>query len=220
MDEYIIRQATKSDIPFLVDTIIEAEKSGTDILSYTTIFGLSEGESRKYISEMLSEEIDGCELSISSFVLAEIDKQVVAAIACWIESVNGIPSHVLKGNLLFHILPSDCTIRAAHRKYLLHELHIEYIPEEIALGLVFVTSAYRGQGLVGSLINFRVNQLLEINPNLSSIYVQVFGNNIPAIKAYERVGFQVIMVKASENKEILHFLPSNRKLLLKRELNY
>ncbi len=42
MSDFIIRPATIADAPFLAETIIEAEKSGTDKLSYTTIFGLSE----------------------------------------------------------------------------------------------------------------------------------------------------------------------------------
>ena len=52
MNDFIFRHANINDVSFLVDTIIEAEKSGTDILSYTTIFGLSEKEARKYIGEM------------------------------------------------------------------------------------------------------------------------------------------------------------------------
>jgi len=35
------QSASIKDLEFLVSTIIEAEKSGTDKLSYTTILGLS-----------------------------------------------------------------------------------------------------------------------------------------------------------------------------------
>jgi hypothetical protein len=35
----LFRQAKASDIPFLVEAIIAAEKSGTDRLSYATIYG-------------------------------------------------------------------------------------------------------------------------------------------------------------------------------------
>ena len=47
MDQFIIRPASSNDIPFLVDTIIEAEKSGTSILTYNTIFGLTEIEVKR-----------------------------------------------------------------------------------------------------------------------------------------------------------------------------
>ena len=66
MNEHIIRSATIDDISFLVETIIEAEKSGTDRLSYSTVFGLSNEDTHKYLNDMLKEEIDGCELSVSS----------------------------------------------------------------------------------------------------------------------------------------------------------
>ncbi len=94
MVNFIFRQATIKDVPFLVDTIIAAEKSGTDIFTYSTIFGLTEEEARKYIAAMFLEEIDGCELSISSFLLAESNGHIAAAIGAWIEGNEGISSNV------------------------------------------------------------------------------------------------------------------------------
>jgi N-acetylglutamate synthase-like GNAT family acetyltransferase len=100
MNTINIRRATINDIPFLTKSIIEAEMSGTDVLSYATIFGLNYTEITTFISEMLSEEIDDCEMSISSFLIAEINGQTAAALSGWLENANGIPSAVLKGNLL------------------------------------------------------------------------------------------------------------------------
>jgi ribosomal protein S18 acetylase RimI-like enzyme len=218
MDEFIIRQATIKDVPFLVDTIIEAEKSGTDILSYSTVFGLSEEEVKKYITAMLNEEIDGCELSISSFIIAEKNGQTAAAVAAWIEGMEGIPSLILKGNLLNYILPKECSARAIMNNIILQDLHIEYIPGTMALGLVYVAPAFRGLNLSNILIDKRISQLLQINPLVKEMYVQVFGNNLRAIKAYEKANFKVVMVKESIKIEILNYLPSNKKLLMKKEL--
>ena len=103
MVEYSIRNATVDDIPFLIDTIIEAEKSGTNVLSYNTIFGLSETEVRIYIMKMLVEEVDDCELSISSFKVVFDNEIPIGAISAWIEGYNGIPSVILKGNLLNYV---------------------------------------------------------------------------------------------------------------------
>ena len=100
MENLIFRNATITDVPFIVTAIIEAEKSGTDKLSYSTIFGLTEEEVRSYLQEMLYEEIDGCELSISSFIIAEYNGQPAGALSAWIEGKDGIPSAILKGNLL------------------------------------------------------------------------------------------------------------------------
>src|SRR5487761_2666622 len=113
MDGIIIRGAAIRDVAFLVETIIEAEKSGTDVLSYSTVFGLTEDDSRKYIAEMLLEEVDGCEISISSFMVAEIDGKPVAAVSAWIEGIERVQSKILKGNLLHFTLPKECIERVA-----------------------------------------------------------------------------------------------------------
>jgi hypothetical protein len=218
MDEFCTRPATTQDVPFLVDTIIEAEKSGTEKLSYSTVFGFSEEEARKYIADMLLEEIDGCELSISSFILAEKDGKIAAAASAWIEGMEGIPSPVLKGNLLTYTLPKECIDKAVTVNRILRDLHFEYTSGTMQLGLVYVSADFRGLNLVELLINRQILHLHEIRPDITEMYVQVFGNNLPAIKAYEKVNFKVAMVKESPNMEILHYLPSNRKILMKKEL--
>jgi len=218
MEGITIRNATIHDVPFLVDTIIEAEKSGTETLSYTTIFGLSEIEARKYIANMLLEEIDGCELSISSFKIAVKDDQIAAASAAWIEGLEGIPSNVLKGNLLNYSLPKECIERAFSVNHLLSELHINNISETMQLGLVYVSSGFRGLNLVGLLMEEQIVQLHKIKPNINAIYVQVFANNLSAINSYKKNNFEVILVKESYVKEISQYLPSNKKILMKKEL--
>lgn len=218
MDDFIFRNATINDVPFLVDTIIEAEKSGTEILTYSTVFGLSEDETRKYIAEMLLEEVDGCELSISSFLVAENEGNIVAAVGAWIEGIEGISSSVLKGNLLNYTLPKKCIESAIPLNIMLRELHIEYIPDTIQIGLVYVSSAFRGKNLVSLLINEQISNLKQIKPGISEIYVQVFGNNVAAIKAYEKANFKIQFAKESVNKDILKYMPAGNKILMKREL--
>ena len=69
-DKLIIRPATLDDVEFIATTIIEAEKSSTDKIGPANYFGISESDYRNYLIQMLEEEIDGCELSISSFLIA------------------------------------------------------------------------------------------------------------------------------------------------------
>jgi ribosomal protein S18 acetylase RimI-like enzyme len=218
MNDFQFRKATTKDIAFLVETIIEAEKCGTDKLSYSTIFGLSEDDARKYIADMLLEEIDGCELSISSFLVAEKNGQIVAATAAWIEGIEGIPSIVLKGNLLNSTLPKECFEKASMITHIIRDLHIDYISDTIQLGLVYVSKDFRGYNLVSLLIEEQKLLLHKVRPKITKMYVQVFGNNLPAIKAYEKANFKVLIIKESVNKEIFHYLPSNKKLLMGKEL--
>lgn len=218
MDEFLVRNATTGDITFLVDTIIEAEKSGTNILTYTTIFGLSESEARDYIARMLEEEIDGCELSVSGFILAEKDGKIAGAIGAWLEGSEGIPSNVLKGNLLRYILPVSCLERAAKLNHIVHDLHIEYIPDSIQIGLVYVALEARGQGLVTKLIEYKIQMLKEKYSNTKKAYIQVFENNIRAIKAYEKAGFQVVYRKNAELAETAVYMPDTCKVLMEKNI--
>lgn len=218
INNFTIRSAKISDVPFLVDTIIEAEKAGTDKLSYATIFQISEEETRKYITEMLLEEVDGCELSISSFLVAEKEGQVAAALSAWIEGNEGISSSILKGNLLNYTLPKECIKNAMQINSIIGEIHIESIPNTIQIGAGYVAPVFRGNALLGILNTEILKRLKNSNSTISYVYAQIFDCNIPSIKTYEKANFEVVMVKESLNKTILNFLPSNKKFLLRRKL--
>jgi ribosomal protein S18 acetylase RimI-like enzyme len=216
MSEFIFRQATRNDIPFLTETIIEAEKSGTDILTYTTIFGLNEAEARDYIARMLGEEIDGCELSVSGFILAEKGGSMTGAVGAWVESSEGVPSNVLKGNLLSFILPLSCLQRATSLNHIVSDLHIEYVPGTIQIGLVYVAPEARGKGLVPKLIEHKINMLKEKFPEVNEVFIQVFGNNLSAIKAYEKSGFEIVLRKEAVLDGTAKYMPDTIKVLMKK----
>lgn len=219
MEEFIFRQANTGDIPFLVDTIIGAEKSGTDILSYTTIFGLAEPEAKEYLTKMLLEEVDGCELSVSSFFVAEIYNQVVAALSSWVEGAEGLSSSELKGNLLSYILPGVCIQRAASVNSIVNQVHIDYIPGTMQKGAGYVIKDYRNRKLFGILTYKLIDHLLDLHPNVKQVYTQVFGCNIPAIRANEKIGFSIVRRIKAEDDRILKYLPSNVKVVMKKEIN-
>ena len=68
-DRIIIRQAEISDIDFIIEAILEADRSDTDRISYCTIFNLSRVEFRKILREILIEDIQGSELCLSDFLV-------------------------------------------------------------------------------------------------------------------------------------------------------
>jgi hypothetical protein len=219
MDEFVYRLATTGDIPFLVETIIEAEKSGTDILSYTTIFGLTEEEAKGYVADMLEEEIDGCELSVSSFMVAEHDGKVVAALSSWVEAKEGISSAELKGNLLGFVLPRESILKAASVSPVVRKIHMDYIPGTIQKGAGYVVKEFRHRNLFGLLTEKLVGHLLKSSPDVTEVYTQVFSGNIPAIKANEKIGFKIVDSVESDDETLLTLLPSNKKYLLKKVLS-
>jgi len=219
MDEFVYRLAGTGDIPFLVETIIEAEKSGTEILSYTTIFGLTEKEAKGYVAEMLEEEIDGCELSVSSFLVAEQDGEVVAALSSWVEAKEGISSAGLKGNLLGFVLPRESILKAASVSPVVRKIHMDYIPGTIQKGAGYVVKEFRHRNLFGLLTEKLIEHLLKSSPDVTEVYTQVFAGNIPAIKANEKIGFKIVDSIESDDETLLKLLPSNKKYLLKKVLS-
>jgi hypothetical protein len=219
MEGYIFRDATIKDAPFLVETIMEAEKGGTDKLSYTTILGLTEAETRKYLTNILLEEVDGCELSISSFFCAETNGQVVAAVSEWIEGINGIPSSVLKGNLLSYTLPKRCIERALSLNHFVRDLHIEYAENSIQLGYGHVLKIYQGNNLMRLLLQKKIELLLQTKPDVSEAFAQVFECNIPSIRTCEKMGFEQVLIKESKYEEITKYLPYHKKILFRKEIS-
>jgi hypothetical protein len=219
MSEFIIRNATVKDVPFLVETIIEAEKSGTDKLSYSTVFGLSEEECKKYIAKMLYEEVDGCELSISSFMVAEKDGIVAAALSAFVEGSEGISSAILKGNLLNYTLPIECINKAVGINAILSEIHIGYFPNTIQIGAGYVAKEFRGNNLLRIINSKIIERLSKSHPDVTEVWAQIFDCNIPSIKTYEKENFQLVMIKESSNKEMVNYLPSGKKFLYKKDIS-
>lgn len=219
MKIFTFRDANISDIPFLVETIVEAEKSGTDKLSYTTIFGLNTEEVKKYLTLMLDEEIDGCELSVTSFMVAEHNGKTVAAISAWVEGSEGIPSSVLKGNLLNYILPRHCIEKAMTVNEIIRELHIEYLPGTIQKGAGYVAPEFRGNNLLGILTEKIIAGLQQKHPEVNSVWTQIFSTNTPALRSNEKAGFAVVDSRTCANQAILKYLPSDKKFVMKRELS-
>ena len=220
MIDVVFRNATIDDVPFLAKTIIEAEKSGSDKLTYSTVLGLTEDQAQKYIAEMLLEEVDGCELSISSYLVAEKEGRPVATVSGWIEGITGVSSSILKANLLQYILPESCLLNLREINSVIRELHIEYIPGTIQFGAGFVDSEFRGHKLSARIIDELTDRLGRSNPDVKESYIQIFSCNIPSFRSSVSQGFKTVLVKESRNPEILKYLPSNKKFLVKRDLYY
>lgn len=217
---YTLRIATLSDINFIAKVIIEAEKSGSDKIGIATVFNLTESELQNYLVEILDEEIDGCEFSFSSFVIAEFNGQPVAAFGGWIENENenNQPSAILKSNLIGFVFPKEKLLALKKNQEIIKDILIDREPHTHQLEYAYVDEEHRGHGLTNRIIN----QLLEIakkkNPNLKKSQVQVYGNNSSAIKVYERAGYYEIDRKESNHSLILDYLPWNVKLVLEKKL--
>lgn len=165
-EEIKIRRATLNDVDFLVDTIVAAEKSGTDNFGLAKLFELSEGEMRTYIKAMLEEEVDGCEFSVSSFLVAEHQGRVVSAFAGWVEGQNedGMSSALLKSNLIGYCLPMENVMKSQSKSDIVRPLQIEREEGTYQLEYSYTMPEYRGKGIMKDIINMHIVDYQQNTP--------------------------------------------------------
>ena len=217
-EDIIIRRATSDDIDFLTDTIVAAEKSGTDNFGFARLFELSENEMRECIKAILDEEIDGCEFSTSSFFVAEHQGKVVSAFAGWVEGQNEdmLPSAILKSNLVGFCLPVENVKRSLGKADIVRPLQIEREEGSYQLEYSFTLPNYRGKGILGAIIDAHEQE--AISKGISKMQVHVFDNNPAAIKSYERKGFKETRRYESNHPETSLYYPSNIEILMEKVL--
>lgn len=218
ISNFFVRRAELPDIPFLVDGIIAAEKSGTDKLSYCTIFGLSEQETRSILSEILAEDVRGQELCVSNFQIFESCGVRVGAACAWVEGQAGKPSGVLKGNLLLHYVGRARIVEAAARLKIVEELNFARTPGTLQIESVYVRPDHRGQGIFGHLLDAHVRNLRGKLPVVSKAHIVLVKNNSSAFRAYEKAGFLIVSERTSNEPRILELLPAASKVLMERSL--
>lgn len=214
----LIRQATLEDIPFLVEAICEAEKSGTEILSYARLLSISESDFKKALYQILEEDIEGQELCVSHFMVAEENNTLVGAISGWIEASDGVPSAVKKGNILTYFFNEQSLTFLQEKAELLQSISVKRTPGALQIESVYVTPTARGKGIAEKIIHahFAQSKKHENKPSIAEVILT--GDNKSAQKAYEKVGFETKEKKTCEHPKIRNFLPSNTKVLMQYQL--
>ena len=216
---YSFRKASKKDIPFLAKIIIEAEKSNSEKLSYSSLCNLSEQSVKELIIEMLKQEVDQCEFSVKSFIIVEFEGKPVGGFGGWIEGFEGaLPSKILKSNLILSTFNRESLKFLKERSHLLKDILIDRKPMTLQLEYLFLECSHRGRKITDQLIKLHITNALKKSSNLKKVHVQVYKNNIGAVKAYEKNGFKILKVYKCNDNEILNYLPFKEKYLMQKKL--
>lgn len=217
-NKLIIRPATLDDVDFLATVIIEAEKSSTDKNGTANYFELTEDEYRKYLIEMLEEEIDGCELSISSFVVAEYNGELIGAMGGWKEGENedSLSSAILKANLFQYVIPKENLLKGSQKNDIIKDLQIEREEGAYQFEFSYVKPEYRGCGIKQKLNSTHIGR--AIDKNATKIQTHVFQSNEKSIRANLKSGFKIIKSFKSDNPGIKEFYPDNAMVLMEIEI--
>lgn len=219
MEGYLIRGAEKRDIPFLADTVIAAEKGRSDKLSFSTLFNISENKAKELVIKMFEEEVDGCELSLSSFLVAEHKGEAVAALGSWIEGFVGfLPSRILKSNLILNTFEKESIDFFNSLSHLVKGIIIDREPLTLQLEYIYTVEKHLGHGLDNELVKKSYENALVRYPGLKKVQTQLFKNNIFAIIVLRKKGFEVVKSYKSNYSEILNYVPFNEKLLMENKI--
>lgn len=214
-----IRRATVADKDFLITAIIEAEKSGHDTVSYCSIFGISLEELKELLCNILDEHIEGQEMYIPNFLVAEVNGEKGAAVSAWIENETGISSTMIKSNLLMYFLDRDIIMNATPSIKLMNEVNIQREANALQIECVYTDEKFRGLGLIGKLINEHIRLKQGTGLSFNKVQVILLKSNERAIKAYNNAGFSVVQEKTCSDKAILKLLSADTKILMERKLN-
>ena len=216
--KYIIRKATLDDVDFLITTIIEAEKSSTNNIGLANYFEVTEEELRQYLKDILEEEVEGCELSVSSFIVAEYEGKVVSAKGGWLEGHNEDeqPSSVLKSNLIQYHLPMEKVLNAQNKWEIVKDIQIEREWGTYQWEYSYTVPEHRGHHLVPRINEMHILQAKNLGAK--KIQGHVFAHNDKILKVYERGGFKVVKQYTSNHPLTKEYYPSNTILLLEKEL--
>lgn len=213
-----IRPAELKDVDFIATTIIEAEKSGTDKIGPANYFEVSESDYRKYLIQMLEEEIDGCEVSLSSFVVAEYEGRVVAARGGWLEGDNEdkMSSSMLKSNLFAYIIPKDNLLKGQSKYEIVKDIMIEREMGTYQLENSYTLSDFRGHHIMAILDAYHID--LARQKGAKKVQAHVSSENERSIKACERSGFHIVKKFTSNHPQVEEYYPDNTMVLLEMDL--
>jgi ribosomal protein S18 acetylase RimI-like enzyme len=218
---YSFRFANENDIPFLVETIIAAEKSGTELCGLSNLLGLHEEQTKIGLTKILQEEIEGCEFSTTEFAVATHEGKPVAAFCGWIEGENEDqqPSSVLKSNLIVHGFGTSVIPHLQEQKELLSAIQLTRTFGTHQVEYAYVQNEHRGKKLIDQLINFLLAQAKKTKSDLQFAQVQVYANNLKAIEVYKRMGYEPFQKAVYSPEMNGRILPFHEKWTLQKNLN-
>jgi len=216
--KYIIRKATLDDVDFVTKVIIEAEKSMTNNFGLANFFEMSEDEIEGYLKQILEEEVDGCEFSLSSFFIAEYEGEAVSALGGWLEGYfDEMPSEILKSNLVGFVFPRENVLKTANKTDIVRALQIPREMGTYQLEYSYTRDDHRGHRLIQRLMMAHLAHAKELNPEIKKAQLHVFENNPTIIKVHERSGFHIAKRFVSDNPKALEYYPYNVELLMERD---
>lgn len=207
---YTFRRAKESDYSFLAQVILGADKGpGDGASSYAALFGISEDVATQAITQMMYEEMEGCEFSPLHFLVAEFEGKPVAAVSAWVEGFDGISSWVVRSALVQEYYPKGSIEHVQSVKEIADSIMVERTQGTMQLESLFVSQEHRGQRLAARLFREQAVLIAAQYPEVSTVQLMTYSDNKTAIRAYEKMGFVITDETHCDDVNVLKYFPSN-----------
>jgi len=217
MQQVKIRRADSEDSGFIVEAIIAAEKSGSALLSYAGIFGMEESAVAGLLTRALEEDIEGQEVCLSNFLIAEVQGTPAAACASWVEGQAGVSSGQIKANLLFHLLGEAAWSTAADRLKAVAETAIDRSIGAVQLESIYTKPDFRRLGLTPSLVEEHLRMHRERDPEIKRAQLILFKNNARAAHVYQKMGFVQTAERNGKSSLLSSILSCPAKIMMEKQ---
>lgn len=214
------RPATPDDVDFCVETVLMAESSGSKTQPWTALMNLPEDRVRKIIREILLEDIKGQELALSIFVIAESEGKYLGACGNWIEKCEDKPSSILKAEILDYYFPKESL---EYARPIIKRLHPFQYPKEkhcAYFEYLYIIPQYRSISLLLQLMEKSSQNAIDSFPHIHvpRIYGGTSGTNPFMIRATRRIGYTLWKTITLEGEDLLQYIPSLTRYVMKKEL--
>jgi GNAT superfamily N-acetyltransferase len=213
-----IRNAVDSDIEFIIETIVQAEKGNGNSISYCKIFNINEPEFRTVLLKILEEKIGNFEFNLANFKIAEVNGIKAGAYGAWLEGEYGISSGILKISALKSFLKKENIVHYKLSAPVVDEISIRRQAGTIQFESIYIIDQFRGHNIGNMLVKALLSDLTRKHPEVNAAHVQLIKQNSVSLQAHQKYGFDIVEEKTSMNPEILDYYSGNTRVLMEIKL--
>ena len=208
-----IQQATVEDVDFIIEAIIESEKSSSNMISSCNIFALNENEFKEILKDVLIQDLEGYDYSLSGFLVSKLNGEYVGASGTWLEGVDGTPSGLIKATVFFPYLDRAKIKGINKNTQIIKGLTLPREAGTLQLEHGYVREKFRRQGVFSQMIRHNIKRNLQ-KYSFTKAQVILFKDNYKSYCANLKVGYEIVEERKVEDPEILKFFPYNAKVLM------
>lgn len=214
LSDLVVRNAILHDIDFVIETIIEADKGGTSISSTCNILNILEEEYRIILRDILTENLEGQEYSLSGFLVAELHNEPIGALGSWVEGSVGVSSYLLYSNILLHFMKREKIPLILANFKITKELSFRREEGSLQFEYGYVKKEFRRRGVYTKIMIESLRKHYLLNNTISKVQGICFKENYPSLNAAKKLGFKEIESKKSYNEALTKIFPYNEKVLI------